>query len=302
MAVQVGSLLDISKTDAAATPEGGESRASVVRLGGEPLLGLGGTQKGDGETGGALLDTAEALPARVELAPWQAAAKTESNTRSSKASAALARARVEKVLNLKVLSSESEAVHTDAQSTGTAVSDGVDLSVLDAIRVVLLHSEVRSDGNGHSYLVGLNDTHIGTGEQLGAVCALDVPNIAALSCLTAEGGAAAGPLTEASANVATVDPALEAVSALDPVAAFTASASAGAGEAVEDAAPVAAPPVVAAAESSRSADAPATATATSGPAALPRTGAALAGLSTSALTALALGAALRRFGRRSVTA
>lgn len=300
VAAQVGSIIDISKTDAAANQAGGEARASVLRIGGQPLLGLGGEQKGDGETGGALLDTGDALPARVELAPWKAAAATSGGTRTSKAAAAVARARIEKVLSLKVLSSESEAAHTDEKSTGTAVSDGVDLELLDAIRVVLLHSEVRSEGQGQSYLVGLNDTKIGTGEQLGKVCALELPSVASLSCLTAAGGAA-GPVTNATANVATVDPTLAAISALDPVAAFTAAASSGAGQAVADApAAAATPAVVAPAEAARTSVAAAPAAADAGSATLPRTGAAVGGLAVSALTALVLGAGLRRFGRRPV--
>lgn len=303
VAVQVGSLLDISKTDAAANPGGGEARASVLRLGGQPLLGLGGAQKGDGETGGALVDTGQSLPARLELAPWRASAVTDGATHRSKASAAVARARLEKVLSLKVLASESEASHTDQKSSGKAISDGVDLELLDAIRVVLLHSEVGSEGQGQgqSYLVGLNDTKIGTGEQLGKVCSLELPNIAALSCLTAAGGAA-GPVTNATANVATVDPTLAAIATLDPVAAFTAAASSGAGQTVAGSAPavasVAAEAAAAPAEASRTGQvAPA---ATAGAAALPRTGAAVAGLMVSALTALVLGAGLRRFGRRPV--
>ena len=263
------------------------------------MLGLGGEQKGDGETGGALVDTGEALPARVELAPWKAAAATNGGTRTSKAAAAVAKARIEKVLNLKVLSSESEAAHTDEKSTGTAISDGVDLELLDAIRVVLLHSEVRSEGEGSSYLVGLNDTKIGTGEQLGQICALAVPSVANLSCLTAKGGNA-GPVTNAAANVATVTPELAVISALNPVAAFTAAASSGAGQAVADAAPAAAPVVTAPAEAVRAADAAPAAAAAAPAAGLPRTGAALAGLAVSAVTALVLGAGLRRFGRRPV--
>ena len=302
VAAQVGSLLDISKTDAAANREGAESRASVLRLGGQTLLGLGGEQKGEGETGGALLDTGKALPAQVELAPWKAAAGKDGATRTSKASAALARARLDKVLSLKVLSSESEAAHTDAKSTGTAISDGVDLELLDAIRVVLLHSEVSSEGKGRSYLVGLNDTQIGTADQLGKVCSLELPSIAALSCLTADGGAA-GPVTNASTDVATVTPTLAAISALNPVAAFTAATSFGAGETAADAVPAAPAPVVQAAEATRTSDAPAATTIdTTGAAALPRTGAAVAGLLTSALTFLLLGGLLRRFGRRSLPA
>jgi hypothetical protein len=299
VAAKVGSIVDISKTDAAAGNTGGEARASVVRLGEEPLLGLGGEQKGDGKTGGALVDTGEALPAQVELAPWKAEAATDGDTRTSKAAAAVAKARIEKALSLKVLSSESEAAHTDEKSTGTAISDGVDLELLDAIRVVLLHSEVRSEGQGQSYLIGLNDTKIGTGEQLGEICALDVTGVAALSCLTAAGGTA-GPVTNATANVATVNPTLAAISALDPVSAFTAAASSGVGQAVAEDPAVAAPAVVAPAEAARTAEAAAPAAAGAGTATLPRTGATVAGLAVSALTALGLGAGLRCFGRRPV--
>jgi hypothetical protein len=308
VAAQVGSLLDISKTDAAANREEGEARASVLRLGGQPLFGLGGAQKGDGETGGALLDTGQQLPAQIELAPWHAAAGRDETTRTSKASAALARARLDKVLNLRILSSESEAAHSDAKSTGTAVSDGVDLQLFDAIRIVLLHSEVRSEGQGQSYLVGLNDTHIGTGEQLGKVCSLELPSVAALSCLTASGGTA-GPVTNASTDVATLNPTLAAISALDPVAAFTAAGTAGsgtgsdAGQSAIDAVLAAAVPVVQPAEAPRTSAAPAsTAIDTTGAATLPRTGAAVAGLASFALTALLLGGLLRRFGRRSLPA
>lgn len=301
VAAQVGSIIDISKTDAAANRDSAESRASVLRLGGQTLFGLGGEQKGEGETGGALLDTGKALPVQIELAPWKAAAGKDGATRTSKASAALARARLDKVLSVKVLSSESEAAHTDAKSTGTAVSDGVDLELLDAIRIVLLHSEVSSEGKGHSYLVGLNDTQIGTGEQLGKICSLELPSIAALSCLTADGGAA-GPVTNASTDVATVTPTLAAISTLNPVAAFAAATSSGTGETATDAIPAAAP-VTQAAEATRTSDAPAATTIdTAGAEALPRTGAAAAGLLTSALTFLLLGGLLRRFGRRSLPA
>src|SRR5690349_8971572 len=74
VAAQVGSLVDISKTDAAANRDSADSRASVLRLGGQTLFGLGGEQKGEGESGGALVDTGTQLPAHVELAPWKAAA------------------------------------------------------------------------------------------------------------------------------------------------------------------------------------------------------------------------------------
>src|SRR5437588_8223088 len=75
VAAQVGSLLDISRTGATADSGAPAAQASVVRLGGEPLLGLGGSQTGDGATGGSLLDTGASLPARAQVAPWHPAAE-----------------------------------------------------------------------------------------------------------------------------------------------------------------------------------------------------------------------------------
>jgi hypothetical protein len=301
VALQVGSLLDISKTDAVADSADPSASASVIRIGGQPLAGLGGSQKGDGEQAGSLLDTGDSLPARLELAPWKAAVDGAAGpTRHSKASAALARATVANALKLSVLQSESEASYTDQRSTGTAYSDGIDLGLLDAVHLVLLHSEVKSEGRGNSYLVGLNGTEIGTDGSLGhsPLCALSVPSVLSLSCLSASGGAA-GNLTSAAANVAKVDPAIDAVKVLDPLAAFTAAASSGAGAAPAITLPAAPAPIIAAgAEDTRAAAAPAIA----GQEALPRTGAALAGLGVSALVALMAGAALRLIGRRRVTA
>jgi hypothetical protein len=62
------------------------------------------------------------------------------------------------------------------------------LSLGDALRVVLLHSEANSEGTGSSYLVGLNDTAIGTSDQANGACALTVDPLLTLLCLTASGG------------------------------------------------------------------------------------------------------------------
>ncbi|MGH9009623.1 MAG: hypothetical protein ACRDYF_07215, partial [Acidimicrobiia bacterium] len=168
VAAQVGSLLDISKTSAVADQTTPTAEASVIRIGGQTLLGLGGSQKGDGQQNGALLDTGAGNPIRLEVAPWAAAVDgTAGPTRHSKAAAALARANVANVVKAAVLHSESEASWTDTKSTGSAFSNGVELSVANAISLVLLHSEVNTDGTGNSYLVGLNGTEIGTDSQLG---------------------------------------------------------------------------------------------------------------------------------------
>ena len=305
VAAQVGSLIDISKTGAVADQTTPTAEASVVRIGGHTLLGLGGSQKGDGEQSGALLDTGATNPVRLEVAPWAAAVDgTSGPTRHSKAAAAVARANVANVVKAAVLHSESEASWTDTKSTGSAFSNGVEVSVLEAINVVLLHSEVTTEGKGHSYLVGLNGTEIGTDSQLGKspLCALTLQSVLSLSCLTAsagEGTPADGVATDAAAEVARVDPAIGAISMIDPVAAFTASNSSGSGSAPVVTLPAPAPAPVAAAEEAR---AELSSAAAAPDAALPRTGAALAGFAVSGLAALLGGALLRLTTRRRVTA
>src|SRR4051794_16362250 len=74
VAAQVGSLLDVSRTGATADSGSASSEASVIRITEHPLFGLGGAQQGDGQSGGALLDTQASLPARVQVAPWAASA------------------------------------------------------------------------------------------------------------------------------------------------------------------------------------------------------------------------------------
>ncbi|MCA1843423.1 MAG: hypothetical protein LC792_09615, partial [Actinobacteria bacterium] len=253
-----------------------------------------------------LLDTGASNPIRVEIAPWAAAVDgTAGPTRHSKAAAALARANVANVVKAALLHSESEASWTDTKSTGTAFSNGVEVSLLETVNVVLLHSEVNTEGKGHSYLIGLNGNQIGTDDQLGKspLCALNLPSVLSLSCLTASGGngtpAAPGAPNNAAAEVAKADPAIDAIKMIDPVDVFTASGSSGSGSAPVLTLPAApAPPVVAPAEATRAVAAPAAAPA----AALPRTGAALAGLSIAGLVALLGGTLLRRTSRRRVTA
>jgi hypothetical protein len=304
VAAQVGQLLDISKTSAVANEAKPTAEASVIRLFGQTLLGLGGTQEGDGEKKGALLDTGANNPIRLEVAPWAAAVEgTQEDTRKSKASAALVKANVANVVRAALLHSESKAEWTDLKSSGSAFSNGVELGLLgDAISVVLLHSEVKSDGQGSSYLVGLNGTEIGTDEQLGKsqLCSLSLQSLLSLSCLKASGGGAPAPgeTREAASQVAQVDPALEAISILDPVGAFTTASSSGGGAPAVTlpAAPAPAPEGIAASEDTRAPDTVAAAPA------LPRTGAAIAGLIVFGLVALLGGAVLRLVGRRRVTA
>jgi hypothetical protein len=296
-AANVGGLLGVSMTGAGADRNTAGAQASVIAVGGEPVLGTGGSQASTGESGGALVDTGDALPAKVQLAPWRATASGSAadSTRSSKASAAVARAEVPSAAKLGVLQSESSAQHESGKSIGAGSSDAIDLGLADIARLILLHSEVRSEGEGHSYLVGLNGTEIGTDEQLGELCALQAPGLLALSCLTATGGTAGG-LLGGSAEVLGVSSPL--ADALDPITAFSTTASSGTGTVVAGAAE----PSATSTEAARAVS-PAASTSPSDAAgqalgALPRTGVAAASLAATALTALLAGAALRLFGRR----
>ena len=154
---------------------------------------------------------------------------TGTSTRQGKKSAAVARADVPDIAQAGVLTSDSEATHTDQKSTGTAITDGFQLGILDAIKLVLLHSEVSSEGGGSSYLVGLNGMEIGTDGPFGAtpLCALTAPGLLSLSCLTSSGGSGStGSVTEAASQVAGITPALSALSIIDPVSALSTSATA----------------------------------------------------------------------------
>lgn len=289
-ALSVADILDVSTTGAQAGTDTSSAQATVVQVGGEPLLGLGGTQSGPGTSDGAVLDTGSTLPAHVQVAPWEAAASQSDTERSSRGSAAAARADVPEVLDVDVLESESQATHTDEKSTGEGFSNGVDLGLLDILRIVLFHSEVSSEGEGSSFLVGLNDTEIGSDEQLSEICSLVAHPLLSVSCLDVAGGLGGGV-----AEVARIDSGL--VPPVDLASAFSVGTSGGTGEsvlgAVEEPAPVAA-----ATETAR-APAAAAATETAG-GMLPRTGAGMALTALVAALAIALGTVLRKVARRGV--
>ena len=300
-AAQVGDLVGVSTTGASAAPSATSASASVLEVGGEPILGLGGSTSGTGETGGALLDLGDATPIDAQVAPWEASSNDSGSTKTSSASAAAARAAVPDIVEADVLQSESQATHTATRSTGAGSSDALDLGLLGSLRLVLLHSQVSSEGHGHSYLVGLNGTEIGTGEQLGALCALNAGGLLSLSCLNASGGVGGG-LTVAAADVVNARTG-SILGAADPVAAFAVTGTSGTGSPADAVAAAPAETVAGATtEASRSVAPAAADAADQGFMSLPRTGAALAALATAALLALVAGAALRLFGRRPAMA
>ncbi|HKY76799.1 MAG TPA: hypothetical protein VJS45_11700, partial [Acidimicrobiia bacterium] len=233
-AARLSDQVAISDTSAKADGSNSEAKASVISVGGKPFpggtesgAGTGGSESGDGENKGALIDTVDKSPVRVQVAPWKARAngaeKSKTGKRSSSASAALATVEVPDHANVKLLTSDASAEHTDMQSTGKSTSDAADITVGD-VHLVLLHSEVDSNAKGDSYLVNLNGTKIGTREQLGELCALDLSGVAAVSCLTASGGTANG-IASGTAEVLGVQSQLP----FNPASAFATTGTAGTG-------------------------------------------------------------------------
>ena len=289
-AARVSDLVSVSDSQAKAGDSNGEAQAAVISLNKKPILGTGATQGSEGQNDGNLIDTgASTLPARARVAPWKTSAKGKKGSpgRSSHASAALADAEVKDTAKAGILTSDATAEHTDTKSTGKSVSDAADLSAGD-IRLVLLHSEVDETAKGHSYLVGLNGTEIGTDQQF-KNCALDATGVLSLSCLTVSGGVANG-VTSGGAQVAGVTTSLP----LSPVAAFTTAGTAATGtpsilESVAAAVPAETPRAAAAAPAPNPA------------VSLPRTGTEVASLAASAFGALLMGLGLKKLSRRRAT-
>lgn len=300
-AARVANLVQISQSQASAEEAKSEAKADVINIGGTTVPGTGGSQTEDGENGGALIDTGPGQAPQVRVAPWKTKSSgAKSDKRSSSAEAALARVDVPAEttpdapggrktaaadeIRVGVLTSEANAEHTSTQSTGTSTSNAAEIKVGDAIHLVLLHSEVSNGAKGVTYAASLNGTKIGTQEQLTEICSLDVSGVAALSCLTANGGTANG-ITSGTAEVLGAQTTL-----LDPASAFATAGTMGSGtapsilESVASTIPIAEAPRAAAAEP------PA--------AALPRTGVAAASLAASGMAGLLMGLIMRLLGRR----
>lgn len=305
-AVQVGELVRVSDTSTQAGQDATGAHATVVEVAGQSVLGLGGSQDGEGHDSGHLVDT-EPNAARLQVAPWETSVSSEDadtqdgatqdaegETHAAQASSALTRAHVAGVTHVDVLESNSEATYTDEHSTGSAVSNGVDLTIADIARVVVLHSEVTSEGKGSSHLLGINDTEIGTDEQLGEVCALEADPAVSLSCLAASGGIGDNGEMAGEADAVTANSPI--VETINPARVLAVSNASGPGT-TPPAEPVVAPAIEEAGpeptEERRAAAAPESAAGT-----LPRTGAVPAPLLWLALAGLGSGGTLWYAARR----
>lgn len=314
-AARVGNLAAVSHTKASASGSGESATADPLELlGMPPAAAFGGTQTGPGSSSGALLDTGNAPFGRIALTPWTASATSTSsgNTASGLSDIVLVDlggSGPTAPLSLRVLQSKSDASWTPTASSGSSSSDGATLELGGgALALDVLHSQASSSGTGSSYLASINGNQIGSSSQANGQCALSVPGILSLNCLTATGGTGTpvdGVLSStAGVASATVGPAgsgltaaliqSEGSSAQSPVAASTSPASGVPAQGTTS--PAASSPAPASASPAASATPAAASTAKSG--SLAFTGADIGSLVGGGLALAGIGAGIVLFARR----
>jgi hypothetical protein len=199
VAAEIEGVAAAGETEARAGQNDAEATANALSLGGEPPSEqFGGSTKSDGDSdaSGGLLDTGDTPLGRLQLTPWEAhtrsASATNGNCRTAQGRAAVARLTLidKDTLDVNLLQSQSDARHCGLKSFGAASSDGatVALGGEGGLLLTLLHTDVATDDDGNTYLVSINDNEILTGEQAGGQCALEVPGLLGLTCLTVGGG------------------------------------------------------------------------------------------------------------------
>jgi hypothetical protein len=154
-----------------------------------------------GSANGDLIDTTKLMiPANqlyLAVAPWSVTNNPGSSASNSSAIADLlvltlgdAQANPSQSVTVKVLQSTSNANWASGQSTSNATADGayVNAGGTSGLTLDLLHSDTSSSAPGSSYLISINGNQIGSNSQAGGQCALTIPSLLELSCLTATGG------------------------------------------------------------------------------------------------------------------
>lgn len=204
-ALLVDPLLAVAHTKATAGGSSSSATANAVELGGDPLIDgtTGGTQTGPGSKHGALLDTGVTPLGQLEVTPWTATVTNTSGGSTADSDAALLRLFLGDpgLLRAAVLQSHSHAESSSSGSTSSSSSDGAYVNAGDgALEVRVLHAESSSKSGGSSYLIGINGNNIGTSDDANGSCAIEVPDVASLSCLSASGGTA-GTASQAGASV-----------------------------------------------------------------------------------------------------
>lgn len=189
--LDVGGVVGVGLTDTAAGQDTATADATAVEVLGTPVIG--GSQTGPGEDAGALLDTGQTGLGRLEVAPWDAKVTQDANSRDAEANAALARANLisPDTASVDVLQSSAASHHEGLLSSAFATSDALVLNLggPNGFTIRLLHSESSSAAEGLTYIIAINDTPIISVDDLGDhLCALELPELLQVSCLTVTGG------------------------------------------------------------------------------------------------------------------
>lgn len=187
------------------------AHAGAVEVGDEPPPAeqFGGTQEGPGASSGAVIDTGgtgfDEL-GRIAVAPWSAQVSEDATGRHSRAHASLLELLVApggtRVLEFRVLTSDTAADYLASRSTGRASTDGVVLILGDpadperSLVVHIFHSEANSEAGSRTYLIDINGNTVGAndddlGAGLAQICgAINIPGLLRLFCVQASGGVA----------------------------------------------------------------------------------------------------------------
>ncbi|HUR48370.1 MAG TPA: hypothetical protein VMY88_02425 [Acidimicrobiales bacterium] len=215
VALNVLDVVGVGHTSGKSDEHSSEGSANAVELGGEPLIdgATGGSQKGPGTNEGALFDTGDTPLGRVQVTPWGVTVEDDGTTRSSDSDAALLKLILidSGTASVNVLHTNSKSSYTDEDSStgnpkskGSTVSDGAKANVggeEDGITVTVLHSETSSEADGNSsYILGVNDSRVLSSDDSGESCAVQVPGVITLACLTAAGGAGSSSAAAAQAS------------------------------------------------------------------------------------------------------
>ena len=194
-AAHAGDAVVVGQSRAHAGPDGTSAGANPLGLGPPfSVYPFGGEQKGSGRKGGALANLGtRATGPKLQLLPWNAAVTDSSGQSHAEGDAAILRAGLGDLfsvpLDLSVLDTRSSADYRGGASTGTSSSDGLLLNAGNGLLSVdLLHADANSSGTGSSYVADVNGNRVLSGSQASGQCAQSVPDVIALSCLSAAGG------------------------------------------------------------------------------------------------------------------
>lgn len=198
-AVEVDGVATVSGTDASRNGDGsGSSSSTVVGLGDETVVG--GTQEGNGESGGEIFTTGEdSENGYLTVGGWEATVDDS----SSDSSAAVLRGNLGGEGGISGSALESSSHAEDGSSNASTTGVTLDLGG-GQLHLELLHASTSSDGTGESWILLINDQKILTSEQADGRCEIPADPLVHILCLYAHAIEGEDGVTGGTAGVADV--------------------------------------------------------------------------------------------------